>query len=478
MTFIRSMLLSALVAAVLCGAGVFENGALAAPRAHHHHLLRVQWMRSYAAPGTPARFDRVGVLKIGSPRARNVLVFEPGTSAGSAYIVPFAQWLVKRLPGWQVWSVERRQNLLEDQSVLTAAKQGRAGATQVFDYYLGWTVDHSIRHHIRIPPAGADAFAKAWGLNVAMQDLHVVIKAARRLGGKVVLSGHSLGGALVTAYATWNFHGHPGADDLAGLVFDDGASFRPAVPVSQARSDLAALEAPAASPWGGVSSGSIPAPFLGLFSTTGALAAVTAADQPSLGAKVLPPSLTPPVPLSNLALFAWNTNVSTSRLGKSDFAILAHEGRGISARTRHGVHLWNAHGALTPPKRWATMLSGAGVANADGVEWYFPYRLTLDISDGLGNGLPNPAQAVLGLHATMGAHLPHRLLMYAFGAALGQGIVQATKQLARQSHIPARNLSLIDAFPRYAHNDPAGAFPKNLFFSGLVRFLERVSAAG
>jgi hypothetical protein len=45
-------------------------------------------MRGAAPPGTPARYDKVGVLKLGSSSARNVLVLEPGTSAGSIYFVP------------------------------------------------------------------------------------------------------------------------------------------------------------------------------------------------------------------------------------------------------------------------------------------------------------------------------------------------------------------------------------------------------
>src|SRR5579859_3138641 len=177
---------SALIACLLAVLASAAAPAMAAPT-RARPLLHVVWMQGYAAPGTPARYDKVGVLKIGSPRARNVLVFEPGTSAGSTYIVPLAQWLVRVLPGWQVWSVERRQNLLEDQSLLTRLKEGRATAKQVFDYYLGWTADRTITHHIAIPPPTAFSFAKGWGLNVAMQDLRVVIRAARRLGGKVVL---------------------------------------------------------------------------------------------------------------------------------------------------------------------------------------------------------------------------------------------------------------------------------------------------
>lgn len=430
-------------------------------------------MKSYAAPGTPKRFDKVGVLKIGSVRARNVLVFEPGTSAGSGYIVPFAEWLVHELPGWQVWSVERRENLLEDQSLLTRAKQHDASPKQVYDYYLGWLVDHSVTHHVTFLSATAASYAKNWGLNVAMHDLRTVVRAAKRLGGKVVLSGHSLGGGLVTAYATWSFGGRPGADDLDGLVFDDGASFRGAVSAAKAKSDLSALDAPNKSPWGGVSA-SFPPPLIGLFSTAGGLAAVLAPNQPSLGVGILPASLKPPVPLSNLALFAYNTNVSTSVLGKTSFAILAHEGKGISSRVVNGVHAWNTAGALTPPERYATMLSAPELAGADGVEWYFPYRLTLDLFDSLNNGVPAPAQKVLGVRATMGRRLPKRLRMYAFGAALGKGILTSTLQLARQSHIPRRNLVLIDRHATYAHNDPAGAYPKNAFFNGLVRFLRKL----
>ncbi len=436
--------------------------------------MRVAWMKSYPAPGTPARLNMVGVLKIGPARARNVLVFEPGTSAGSAYIVPLSKWLVRKLPGWQVWSVERRENLLEDQSVLTRAKEHTATAKQVFDYYLGWLTDPSIKHHVQFLPATAAGYAKDWGLNVAMQDLRVVIRRAKRLGGRVVLAGHSLGGGLVTAYATWNFGGRPGGDDLAGLVFDDGASFPGTVSAANAGNQLGALMASGTSPWGGVSSGSFPSPLLGLFSAAGSLASILQPNQPSLGLKILPASLSPPVPLTNLALFAYDTNVSTSVLGKADFAILAHEGKGISSATVNGVHTWNARGALTPPQRYATMLSGDGVAGADGVEWYFPTRLTLDLS-ALDNGIGNPAQAVFGEHATMGRRLPKRLRMYAFGAAFGKGILTVTTQLAKQSHIPRRNLTLVSRHATYAHNDPAGAYPRNAFFSGLVRFLRGIA---
>ena len=240
--------------------------------------LRVTWMPSYTAPGTPAQYDKVGVLKVGPSSAKNVLVLEPGTSAGSAYFVPLAKWIVSETPGWQVWSVERRENLLEDQSELNLFKEGKATATQLFDYYLGYLKDPAIAHHFQMIPNSTVEFAKSWGINVAVQDLHTVIGAARKLGGKVVLGGHSLGGTVVTAYATWDFNGKPGADQLSGLVYIDGASSpTPAVlgaggaPVpltaALATQDLQALDQPSASPW--LSFGGITAPYAGLFSSTG-----------------------------------------------------------------------------------------------------------------------------------------------------------------------------------------------------------------
>ena len=121
------------------------------------------------------------------------------------------------------------------------------------------------------------------------------------------------------------------------------------------------------------------------------------------------------------------------------------------------------------------MFSGLGVANADGTEWYFPERLTID-SGAVDNGNSNPAQRVLGVSARLGRRLPRRLLIYAFGARLGgAAVLQDAQSLAAQSGIPASNLLLINRQGTYAHNDPAGAYPHNAFFAGLMRFLARVA---
>ena len=61
-------------------------------------------------------------------------------------------------------------------------------------------------------------------MNVAVEDLRRVIAQARRHSREVVLGGHSLGGSIATAYATWDFNGRAGAKDLSGLVLVDGGS--------------------------------------------------------------------------------------------------------------------------------------------------------------------------------------------------------------------------------------------------------------
>jgi pimeloyl-ACP methyl ester carboxylesterase len=434
--------------------------------------LRVTWMKSFAAPGTPSKYNKVGVLKVGPSSAKNVLVLEPGTSAGSTYFVPLAKWIVSKTAGWQVWSVERRENLLEDQSALNLYKNHKVTTAQLYNYYLGYLKNPSITHHFQLIPNSSVAFASQWGMNVAVQDLHVVITAAKKLGGRVVLGGHSLGGSVVTAYATWNFGGKAGAAGLSGLVYIDGASSPASITAQAATQDLQALDNAGSSPW--LSFGGITAPYSGLFQASGSASAYQDPNATSLGqtSGLLPSTIVPPVPVTNLGQFGFALNVATSP--PSLIAAQAHLGQGIAAAGP--VHGWNGRGALTPIRRFATMFSGEGIRNADGTEWYFPQRLT-DDTGAVANGNANPAQSVLDVNATMGHALPKNLLMYAFGARLGgQAVLDSTTVLAEQSGIPMANLTLVNRQSTYAHNDPAGAYPTNAFFQGLTPFLKKVAS--
>jgi hypothetical protein len=439
------------------------TGATAA--APHSAFIRIPGVRS---AGTPARYDRVGILQIGSPRARNVLVLNPGTSAGAGYFQPLADAIVSADPGWQVWSVERRENLLEDQSEIDRAKTGHATPQALFDYYVGFLKNRSIRHHLRLIPDSEVGYARDWGMATEIGDLRQVVRRAERLGGHVVLGGHSLGGTITTAYATWDFHGRSGAAGLSGLVFIDGASRTEAISGADARQALAGLRK--GSPW--LSFGGIPAPFAGVFSATGALAAELAPHARSLGqdSGLIPASITPPVPVTNAGEYGYALDVHTSPAGL--LAAQAHLGHlAASGNPRD----WVDAGALTPLQRFAVMFSGWGLRGIDGTAWYHPLRLTLD-ADAVANGIRNPAQTVMAVRAIHGRDLPRRLRLLAFGAALGgRRVLDATRALAHQSNIPPGQLTLIDRHTTYAHNDPNSAAPgRNAFLRALVPFLERV----
>jgi hypothetical protein len=464
------------IAALCTAALLFGYGANASASASGRSstaALRVTWMRGYAAPDTPAMYNKVGVIKVGPSGAKNVLVLEPGTSAAAAYFVPLAKWIVSKTRGWQVWAVERRENLLEDQSELNLYKEHKVTTTQLFDYYLGYIKDSNITHHYQPVANSTVEFAKQWGMKVAVEDLHVVIGDAKKLGGKVVLGGHSLGGSVVTAYATWDFAGHAGGDDLAGLVYIDGGSTTTPVSAQAATQTLQALDAPSASPW--LAFGGIVAPYAGLFEATGSASALLDPNAPSLGqtSGLLPSDIVPTVPVTNVGQYGYALNASTSP--SSLLAAQAHLGQGLAAQGPN--HGWNGTGALTPINRFAAMFSGEGIQNANGAEWYFPQRLTDDTA-AVDNGNANPAQSVLGVNATMGHHLPKDLLIYAFGARLGGASVPEDAQiLAQQSGIPMKNLTLANYQSTYSHNDPAGAYPDNAFFKRLIPFLGKVSAA-
>jgi pimeloyl-ACP methyl ester carboxylesterase len=338
-------------------------------------------------------------------------------------------------------------------------------------------------NHYEPVPNSLVGFAKGWGMSRTVEDLQLVIEKAKALGGKVVLGGHSLGGSVVTAYATWDFAGEPGADGLSGLVYDDGGSSPLAISEEEAKQALAKLDEPTETPW--LAFGGIVAPDLGLFSVTGSTLTAVEPKGPSQleGFAFLPADLRSPiVPVTNEAGFGYSVNVGTSP--ESLVAAQIHGGAGVEAEAEgDGLHGWDGegNGELTPVSRYAEMLAGSGLREADGSEWYFPARLTLD-TGAVGNGLENPAQKVLGLHATMGEHLPTSLHILAIDSELdkflggGGTTLTEAEALAAQSGIPQSNLTLIEEKNTYAHNDPAGATPENNeFFKKLQPFLEEIA---
>jgi pimeloyl-ACP methyl ester carboxylesterase len=442
-------------------------GLALAPAASAKVRVSFERLKGFDAPGTPAKYDKVGALKVGPKNARNVLILNPGTSASAAYFVPLAKDVVTRAKGWQVWAVERRENLLEDHSMFNRAKAGTATPQQVFDYYLGHLTDPSISPAFQSIPTEDVAFARNWGMRVEVEDIRRVVKEAKKLGGRVAMGGHSLGGSITTAYATWDFHGKSGASDLWGLVYIDGGSSPAPVTPDAARASLQTLST--STPW--LTFGGIPAPLAGLFNTSGSLSVLTAPDDTSIGWAwpALPANLKPPVEPTNEGQYGYALDVETSPAGL--IAAQAHLGRLADSGTPRP---WIRDGELTPIRRYAQMFSGWGLKSLDGTAWYHPQRLTID-SGAVAAGNKNPAQNVLDVHATHGKDLPKRLRIYAFGAALGgQRVLDAATILAQQSGIRKNRLVLLDRHTTYSHNDPNSASPKNDFVAKLIPFLKKV----
>jgi hypothetical protein len=422
------------------------------------------WIPGYDDPATPDPLDRVGVLKEGPADAPKILILIPGTSASAAYFEPLAQDIAGRAKGWQVWSVERRENLFEDHSAADRVKRGEATAQQLFDYYLGWLTNPAIRDHFALSLGGA-SYARGWGMRVAVEDLRRVVAEARSQSREVVLGGHSLGGSIATAYATWDFAGHAGAEDLSGLVLIDGGSGPATLTAEQAATALQDLQG--GSPW--LTFGGIPPPFAGLFNIAGATLAKLEPDSRSIlqGWPLLPSFLSAPVAATNEAAYGYSLDTETSPPNLA--AAQVHAGHLAAAGDPRG---WDDAGELSPIQRVADMFFGTGLPGLDGTAWFHPRRLTID-SGAVGAGVANPAQQVLDVGATHGRDVG-QLPIYAFGAALGgQRVLDAAQLLAAQSGIPARKVTLVNRAATYAHVDPIAAHPQNDFVDHLLPFLKK-----
>ncbi len=426
------------------------------------HAERVFTVRGADGPG-PARYDRVRVIEQGPHRAHHVLVLVPGTSGGAAYFRPVAADLLKRLPDWKVWSVDRRENLLEDHSVLDQVLARRRPLADLFPYYLDWITNSAITPHFEPVADAAVPFARQWGMKVAIGDLRNVIKAARKGGNRVVLGGHSLGGSITVAYATWDFNDHAGADDLAGLVLIDGGSGGAPVKRAEAKKQLRDLDT--TSPFVDLTGLGLPWS-AGVFNIVGSTLARLDPDAPSVVGDwpVLPANLKAPVPATNAGgyghAFDDETSPESLRLVRMHIGSLALTG---------DPRPW-MDGELGSVERAAEMFSG--IAGSDGTAWYHPRRLSLD-SQAVAGGIANPAQRLLGVRATHGRDLD--LPIYAIETSLGAGrVLRGARALARRSHIASRRLTLVDRHTTYDHLDPLGALaPKNAFVKTVIPFLRR-----
>ena len=420
-------------------------------------------------PG-PARYDRVFVAKFGPKSAGRVLVLMPGTFGGAGDFTLSARYLVKKVPDLQVWVIDRRTQALEDTSVFRRGLSGAVGLQRVFDYYLGWIADNSIQDHYELLDQNEFPFARRWGMGVALRDARRVVRLARAGGRRVVLGGHSLGASLTVAYASWDFGGRPGYRDLDGLVLIDGGllgSFD-AFTLDQAKAAISDLDA--GRPFGDLLGIGV-AESAGLFAEMGGVFARIAptGDAATLqDFPLLPGSLDPGYPVTNRGLLGHGFDRETS---PPDLALIhVNAGQLDGGGSPCGQPCDWVDGSVTPINRIARSF---GQEPANGVEWFFPRRLTID-TNGANQLRRNRVARFLGLRLEHSAAVD--LPVYAVQTDLtGGGVLRGARNFIRRARTTFAESVLVDQDPRQSHLDPLLAPPAaNGYLKTVVPFLRRV----
>lgn len=428
--------------ALLCSALVL---ALAAPAA----AGTVVTIPGAPGPG-PAKYDKVLVEKFGPAAAKSVLVLVPGTQGGAGDFALVGPEIAERVPGLQVWAMDRRSYQLEDTSGFDTGDPARA-----FQYYLGGGGF--------APPADADVpWARKWGLTLALEDLRRVVRRAGRGGRRVILGGHSLGASEAVAYAAWDFKGTPGHTEIDGLVLIDGGlngTFT-TPDLAAARARLEALQDEG--PWLDLLGAGVPWA-AGVLLGVGGLYATTAPQErsPVQDFALLPPALRPPVPVTNEALLGYAFDRDTS---PAELALLRVNSGTIAASG--DVRGW-AEGGVTPIARLAEFAARTPV---NGTEWFFPKRLTLDV-DGASHLRRNRITRLLGLRPWHAKRID--VPLYAFQTDLTGGrVLRGARRLKALSRI--KRATLVQGAPEQSHLDPLLAAPgTNEFLATVVPFLTR-----
>jgi pimeloyl-ACP methyl ester carboxylesterase len=414
-------------------------------------------------PG-PKAYDHVYVHQMGPRGADRVLVLMPGTSGGAGDFTQVAQDLLDRVADLQVWALDRRSQALEDTAVFEQQLAGEKSLQEMFDYYLGWATNGGTpADHFQFLDADTVPFAREWGMRTAIDDARRVVLAARKGHDEVFLGGHSLGASLTAAYAAWDFRGKPGYRDVDGLVLIDGGllgSFT-GYDLGEAKQALDELEQ--GDPFADVFGTGLPPESAGLFGEVGAQYALRQPTErsPLQDSALLPAAFKPSVSVTNRALFGFAFDRDTSPFGPS-LQVNAGELAG-AGDPRDWVD-----GGVTPVERLAANFG----LEPNGVEWYFPRRLTID-TNGADQMKRNAVARFLGLRLEHTDEID--VPIYAFQTDLTHGgVLRGARNLVKRAATSKRDAMLVNGAPLQSHLDPLTAAPQqNEFLKTLVEFLDR-----
>ena len=451
------------IALTLTGALIL---ALAAPAAAREARVTVP---TPAGPG-PAQFNQVWVDKYGPKNGEHVLVLMPGTIAGSGNFTLTARYLVKHVDDLQVWAIDRRSQALEDTTVFAQALRGEKSLQEMFDYYLGYLDGATPPTHHVFVDGPSHPYAREWGMKVALEDARAVVRKARAKGKrKVILGGHSLGASLTTAYAAWDFNGRPGYKDIVGMVAIDGGLLGSFDSIdSLAESQAAISDLSTGNPFADLLGLGIPE-ITGLFAEVGGIYARLAPDSGATtlqGFGPLPPQFNPPILVTNAGLFGRAFDSDTS---PANLALIHMNGGGLAASG--DPRPW-VDGGVSPVARLAATF---GQEPANGVEWYFPRRLTID-TDAASAMDPTEAANFLGLRLLHTNKIDDPLYVLQTNLTGGR-VLQGGRNLINRARTTKRESVLVNAEAEQAHLDPLIAAPKtNRFYKTVDDFLRRIVA--
>lgn len=456
-------------------------------------------------PHTPAEFNRGMAFRYflpGSPAPSTIVVLIPGLNSGPNTIDILARGLLESHgPGLEVWITVPRPTLLQDRRGVETALAYRHPDFALGYYYGSLEIDG---HRFNLLKGPEVPFMAYWGLDVHLRDIFAIVREvrARYPRGRVVLGGHSLGGVLAAAYAGYDFAEIPGspatnppkppeigAAHLAALLLIDGVPMPLPLRLSPhayrhgLHIPLVRVSIP------GVDSLTDPDPHMRVapFTQTRKLARTKDSilfDVVSVYAYLRPqqPSYFPFFPrrfglrITNEALVAalLSDQMQPDRLIRANvevpmgiFATVPDETyinprglfdlqSGYSLPGEPLIRLPRPEEKAAPRVPIRRLLEAALRPGADFTEWYFPWRLVLDL--GLAASVP-PGDAFANRYF----HLTHvrdtALPMLILGA--GHGLVRsegATDFYRRQVATP-RDLITVKIFRDFSHLDIEDAVP-------------------
>jgi hypothetical protein len=454
-------------------------------------------------PHTPPALNRALAFRYrweGAPRPAIVLVLIPGLNSGPNTFDILARALLAGFgPGLEIWAVAPRSTLFQDRRGIDAALAYQNPDFALGYYYGSLAIDGQTFHRIR----GIDVpFVAYWGLDVHLRDVRAVVREikARYPGVAIVLGGHSLGGIFAAAYAGYDFARVPGADpaappaapdvgarDLTGLLFLDGLPVR--IPLRISREQyLRGFWVPVIGGIPGVDSltASDPRRRIGAFTQNSYLARTSdsiALDVIAAYAYLRPDdaSYFPFYPRRGLAITneALVAAIFSDQMQPDLFVRTAVETpvgvfkhvpdptyvnpwglldlqSGVPAPGARLIYLPSGGSGPEVRVRLRQLLTAILQPGGDFTEWYFPWRVILDVALAAGLDTSDPfAGRYMSLTHVADTNLP----MLVIGA--GFGLIRSPRQTEFYRSRVATPPDQVDLhiFPGYSHLDVENADP-------------------